>query len=1337
MKIDRKKLIDQVMAFAQTDSGVIIGNPGVGKTYTLSELMSRLLTLKIPAAMVRMDFLIEATDAEIAQGLGMPNPDWLGLLKRIPINGDKKGVLIFDSFDSARDESLKDKLIHQISRAKNELPGWSILVSVRSYDASKSQKLIDLFPAKFNDDGIHCRKFLIPVLSQAELDPFLVLNPGINAVFYGAEQKLREILTIPFFLNLLELILQSDLGNVEHIKLVRSEIQLLDMYWEKVIFKVGVPEQVELLLMGLSNTMVDAKTLSVNKLDYLEKISADNVILISRLLSLNVLAEQEVVSSKLGFSHNILFDYAVSRLLLRDTATQIVGFILEDNARPFFLRPSFIYFFSRLWYRQQERFWEVYRELSIAEQPQIVLFNKLIPATVIAREFDDVNQLNIFEGTVALQIQQIRNILQAIRFLGDKGNKFSHVGLLRILSTRLELAFIWDFVIILELLVKDADIAGDPEMYLACGESSRNLMSFLLDQRIKSPNQNLDQLASYRGTELVARTFASDPLASKEILTRVLEIMDEKDFPISYISYLSESLVHFYHHDPLFVAEIYARIFAPRVMENTPTVAHESVLMTFKTNRRDDFELCHYRLLRFFPEFLDDYPRICIPMGLAIVNAFIIARNNGEIQVAQHIAIPSSMVINNVPAQYKVDMSALWAENSDLHKPFSHTSLIIDFLERCLTTPDLRDINEMLEIYYRHAEFAFNWKAILNLGSKLTEQLYGLLYELLLQPPILYWSDTVYEAAKFLELSARFLSEPQLQKIERAILGLSSFQNEPGENSADARIVRLLGRIPKENLKDERSQAYLSKNSIIENKPVVQFSSSFGTMTTEMFLSDSGVDVEEPENERLLSLNAGLEQFNMTYQNDFPDNEVFAGLSEVALELFRSIKDNQDLPGRLSQTIFQEIAAFFTKVVHSVYRVNSIKLPFEYVLVKEILLYCLNMHTESDEYAEKNYSPASGYSSTPRSAAAEGIPYLYGISEDRELVALIDTFSRDKNAVTRFHILKSLYVLYKPEPEEFWDIVFDRMQNEKDSFTKASIIRSLDNKMIFDYDTTRLLKALKMGQQAILKLSGNNSFLENYLTIALGFYRLSENDTVKKLLIDSIKENPSLAKSLIFHAFQVIEPANFYRNYADPKDVTLNKRILDLLLLVLDTSGVFLDEVSAGKGEPSEELKEAFVVLDTMIQRIYFSLQVNQRLIKMHRDRLSISDQDREQFYFFIKPLLEKMLQISTGLGGGIIQAHTAHYFIEILSEALKFDAEYSLSSVAAITRMTAGTAYTFDRSAIQEVVRFTEKLLADHKRMLTNPDAFTQIMALLTIYVDSGWPEALELIWKLDEVFR
>lgn len=52
-------------------------------------------------------------------------------------------------------------------------------------------------------------------------------------------------------------------------------------------------------------------------------------------------------------------------------------------------------------------------------------------------------------------------------------------------------------------------------------------------------------------------------------------------------------------------------------------------------------------------------------------------------------------------------------------------------------------------------------------------------------------------------------------------------------------------------------------------------------------------------------------------------------------------------------------------------------------------------------------------------------------------------------------------------------------------------------------------------------------------------------------------------------------------------------------------------------------------------------------------------------------------------------------------------------------------------------MVSITEKLFADNRDLLLQDDSFKNLIDLLDLYINSGWTEALELLWKLDEVFK
>ena len=62
MKIKRETLLNDLKDFATRGNGVIIGSPGVGKTYLLKELYYSLESLEIPGLILPVDQLGNGTD---------------------------------------------------------------------------------------------------------------------------------------------------------------------------------------------------------------------------------------------------------------------------------------------------------------------------------------------------------------------------------------------------------------------------------------------------------------------------------------------------------------------------------------------------------------------------------------------------------------------------------------------------------------------------------------------------------------------------------------------------------------------------------------------------------------------------------------------------------------------------------------------------------------------------------------------------------------------------------------------------------------------------------------------------------------------------------------------------------------------------------------------------------------------------------------------------------------------------------------------------------------------------------------------------------------------------
>ena len=50
--------------------------------------------------------------------------------------------------------------------------------------------------------------------------------------------------------------------------------------------------------------------------------------------------------------------------------------------------------------------------------------------------------------------------------------------------------------------------------------------------------------------------------------------------------------------------------------------------------------------------------------------------------------------------------------------------------------------------------------------------------------------------------------------------------------------------------------------------------------------------------------------------------------------------------------------------------------------------------------------------------------------------------------------------------------------------------------------------------------------------------------------------------------------------------------------------------------------------------------------------------------------------------------------------------------------------------------MKLVERILADYKGLLNDKQHFNKLLSILDHFANSGWLDALELIWKLKEIF-
>lgn len=1330
MKISRNAVLRELTDFVQADCGVVVGIPGIGKTFILSELVIGLLEKEIPACLVHLDALTEGSDADIAALLGMKESNWLDQLAAITVPESVKGVLIFDAFDAVRDEALKKRVLRQIADAKKKLQQWSVIASVRTYDALKSPRLIELFPQQISPDNIHCRKYLIPYLNDEELQEFLSRHDKLNELYKIANKRLKQLFRVPFFLSLMNLILKNGPEEATKLSVIKSEIELLDMYWTKIVHRVEPIIITEAFLKGLTERMVKDKQLSVDKYDYLSGLDSNRALVADQLLSENVLAQQGVQAVKIGYAHNILFDYAVSKLIIKDTAADISNFIQEDTSRALFLRPSFIYFFTRLWYSQRDFFWKIYQELSLIDDNTIRMFNKLVPSAIFVMEFEQADDLPLNENT-AHGNSRIRDVLQGSLYLGVKADKLQRARILEKLSAVLQPQFVGEFAMVLHRFINTVDGTNEADILKVCGTASRNLYDYSTSQDV-----NWEQLIAYHAIPMVAITYASDIAQSKQRIEQVLDVMEMPDFNVARISVLLDKLQHIYLTDPDLVQDIYLRVFNQGELEDKPTTIHASVIMNFTMSRRDDFNLCRFRLQEFFPTYLRAFPEKGISLSLELVQLFVRSKNKDGVNPSG-FTFPVRFEINGAACAYTPDMSHFWSGYSTPKEFELLDQVFVYFDELAATTDNDEKIFKLVNLFLANAVTAISWKRFLIWSAKYPDKLHQQLFQILLQPAILYWSDTIQEAAGLLENVAPFYSTKQIAQIESVIHSLPTYV--PTELSEDCRqrIVRLLSRIPSESLQLKQSREVFAHRAPVPNTPVVEFSSYSEPYTERMAMSEQGVDVTDPTNDRFITVQEELTGFCHTYLNGFPPPDNYKEALHKAIETFISLNATPQLPSGIVEAVMRTVASTCAIVLRSDCHAQTYgeSRSTDYTSIGTILLACLSRHSEADLYAEHNYSPGSIYTATPKSEAANGLNYLWKLTGNERLLTTIEQISRDKNPIARFGVTKSIHLLRPVQNDVFWKIVLERLTNETDNFITGDLIITLDRRKIFEDEHERLLNALTLALPQIGTLHADNILLKNFLLVSLAFYRFTGNETAKELLQKALYDHLNIAPTFVFTSFEIIQPANRYRRFDDEADIALSQRLVDVLMLLADKCRESIGLLEPDKPIPKES-EEAIKILNEIIRRIYYSLQVNERVFNRPSSSTPlITNDEKIRFYAFIKPLLERIFDIADK--ARFMEPTTAYFYIQILGDCVDIDPEFSLFTIKRINELVAGSNYMYDRNSVSETVKFTEKLLADHRDLLNDSKAFAAIIDLLNMYAQSGWTEALELLQRMDEIFR
>ncbi|HEV7642786.1 MAG TPA: AAA family ATPase [Pyrinomonadaceae bacterium] len=1345
MKIQREKLEIAFSEFATKSGGIVIGSPGVGKTYLLknfsdkAEVKFSIIPLYLP-----IDKLGVENDAQLRAALNIEE-NFIDYLKKHDSKNPSKKILIIDAFDAARSEVSKRYFLNLIKQVlKNLQETWNVVVSVRTYDATKSQELQDIFPRDYSNTpsqefqtfAISCQHFVIPPLNDDERQQAVNSILHLPRLFESGSIDFKELLRIPFHLWLAETILRIN-PNLEELSSVNSEIQLLGYFWKYRIKNDISAEDLLGSLSKITRAMVTAKSLSIRK-DEIYEIGIQQIW--DALMASEVIVYTSTDEQRITFRHNILFDYAVSILLIEDNLQEFVNFINSDPSRPLFLRPSLNYYFTRLWYANPELFWTIFWGVLPNDSLHVRLFARLLPPTVIVNEARQISELQpLVEALTSgedLAKEAVLRVLQAYRMIRPMDARAGIWFLfLLAISQHLSHKFAWDLAILTNEFIDIVQSYKNSDALNICGEIARRLLNWIWLNRLEGDKAWFDNLGYVWAIPMVAKTYETDIESSRLLLRKVFELLAEPGFPINYFYRLADHIEYVWDYSPDLVEDIYLNVFTHQESSEEKTQFGTAVVPMTST-RRQDFEMCQYVLTQKTSAYVKAKPRSAAMTILRLLNPAIINERLLRYEIATKEELPiSEFLFRGGQAKYLADRSYFW-DGSYREGPIELAGRLFSFIDGIASTKErIDDLERVLDVFRDFAIVAFFWKRLIESGTRSPEFFSSYLIELCIAPPVLRGPDTSPVIEEFIAAAWPDFSESQRLELENSIMTSIKSPDEDDEDLIYWK-KRMIVRIPAtllqteegKNLKKEMEQ----KGDVPAPRAPRGFSFSSTPLTEEMWLEDEGVDLSKTQNNILLKSSAPLASFSSKWLNEIASSEEIVNILEKAKETFSLIKENDSADHQVLETAWTHLGSCASAMSHGITDKDSEEFRF----CKEILLICSKHPSPVASAEEDETYTSAAWSSAPRTEAAQGLPWLAVQGPDDEIFEAIELLINDPKPSIRFLIVSELFRLIYNLPDKFWKFAEYIADHEKNKVVQEAFFRTLSYIAIKDEKHTVAImdRFFKNRWSDFKEIQIWDTAMPTIVGLALARENTWCIQTIDMFLTDPI-EKISPLHSAVFNALSFVRPERF----SDPKNLPATDRAIQWLKKVISILSVNIRESLTAspnmqRDEYEKKVYRLYKVVDDLVLRLYFAAKIKDEHLQENEEQ--ITELQREQYYFKIKPLLNEILVFATDKNQGLF-APTAYHFMQLLRGVLKYDPKDVLNMAANVARSSESSGYLFDSMAIRQVIEMVELVLADYRYEVREGRPLEDLMTLLDFFANTGAAEALRLVWKLDEIYR
>ncbi len=1336
VKIERECL-EQLYEAGQEQHLLVIGEPGTGKSGVLHALASR-------ARNDQRDLLFMSAD-RIGSLLDIP----LDRLADVLANwfGDGPGLLIIDALDAARSEANARELRDLIRLVIQGQSRWRIVAAIRQFDLRYSDELKELFVGQAIDQASPPAEFdrvnhlFVQRLSDGELDQVRHQSTALAAVVDNASQELRLLLHSPFNLRLITSLMATEVDEAD-LTSIRTQSDLLERYWQRRVRDCRGQE----LLRSICEAMVRERELRVDLTEIDLSANADQL---QTLLSNHVLQEwQRSPESRpndqvLTFSHHMLFDYAVARLLLGRPEQSVERLAAEPDL-VLAIQPSVMWHFRRLWTEDPRHaaFWS--QVLGMCEADGVTAAGEVIgPAVAVEMgntvdDFEVLTELLVSTGsTPPAAVQVYRYLVGALHAIEPKtplvGETAGPWCALTARATRqLNPDLAWASQSLLCLLCDKPDELTQTQRAHA-GEAARTLFEFA------ESHQHNNSWMMMRAIRNVCRTFDSSPRESAAMLRRLLSAGRMQSHGYKDIPAIAREIERMMH-DVALVADIYRAAFTYDERSDDMTPMGSGQILPLTSTRSQDYRMGTYHLMESFSRFLQEDPVQSTSSLIDIINHYVEARRTPSGDWPDAIGD-----IDGVPCTVQTDLSHIWDEGG-VYRNEDAMAMLTTFQQylRSIGFADARRplLARIVQLFAGQRCAAVLWRRLLSAGAACPDVLGLILKSVCWNPAMLKHMDTSVAAGELLHAVYPMLNEEERVRSEGAILGIPEDASPDRKDGLISVRNRLLGCLSEDLLVTPESRGILAQlrrdQQVPPNEPVFQLQTGWsGPVSQDSYLARQGVDVESDVAKRLLAMIEPLKGLADEYLNGVPSQEeamaVLAPMQTLMAELAKP--GDEDLHPALLDAVWDAMAATCERIVRADALPDSGDLRS---VLKEVLLKASTCDgPRPDPEADQAFDERSAWSKpAPRVDAAQGLMAMAGHPglADDDVMAAIERLSTDPKPQVRSQIAGSLVCLYETVPEAMWRIA-NRLAHEELSrgVLWSLCVRGL-HRLAGGY-ADRVVPLIKPIMDRVSDGPGSERVIEACMTMVVGLHVWQGNSDCCGILDDILVDNPFRVQEL-HCALSNVREALIYgeTDSTITEECQIRQRAFKILEDILDRAHDLVQDVrrrGQTQGWPEDlqnELRPLIQLIDQIGSIIYFASDARDSAKPSSDEDQGATLQQQERFYHESKGIVGKLAHVDI--------PSVTHHLVQMLEHFIPYDPAQVFLTIGGIVVAGQSANYQYESMAADRVVRLVERYLAEYRWIFRQDEGCRQsLLKILDIFVH--WPAAHRLTYRLAEIYR